>query len=308
MKPRFGLMRGRQFLMKDLYTFDVDLDQAGVTYDEISKAYQMLLDALDLEWIRARGSTGTIGGVLSHEFHILSEVGEDSLLICKSCNDAFNVDLLEEEVVLKTVREGGSLEATDVAHISKCLNCGGTSLSSSTSIEVGHLFLLSTKYTKPLNAVYLSENGGRQLLEMGCYGLGVSRLLAAAIEVKSTADEIRWPLRIAPYIASIIPPKKGSKEDDRGTPLASKMYSTLSKTLPRDVIYDDRTNQTIGKRLLDNKKLGIPYLIVCGKAVNDPSGPLMELHDVNKGSVVVDNLHNIVNFLFDVKSMIQIKL
>lgn len=294
--------------MKDLYTFDTSLEAAQSTYDEVNTIYRKLLDSLDLTWVQAKGSTGTIGGHLSHEFHILSEVGEDSIIHCASCQQSFNSDLLEtsEDKVAVTGTGTTAVSRGDT----KCVHCGSSSsLSSSTSIEVGHTFLLGTKYTQPLQTVFVNENSEKVPMEMGCYGLGVSRLLAAAVEVKSSQDELRWPLKLAPYVISVIPPKHGSKEEPFGSKIAEKLYNTLRTHLPNDVIYDDRTNQTIGKRLQDNKKLGIPFVVVCGKDLKDPSGPLLELHDVNAGAISVTNVDQIVKQLYDVKNgRIKLKL
>lgn len=306
-RPRFGLMRGRQFLMKDLYTFDTDLERAQETYEAVNAIYGKLLDTLELKWIKARGSTGTIGGLMSHEFHLPCEVGEDDIVHCASCNQSFNKDLLENQAERIKVSNVSGVEAVLNAHEPKCFNCGSSStLSSSTSIEVGHCFLLGTKYTKPLRTFYISENNEKMAMQMGCYGLGVSRLLAAAIEVNCSQEEIRWPSQIAPYLVAIIPPKQGSKEEGIGSPLAIKTYEVLSKIFPGDVIYDDRHNQTIGRRLQDIKKLGIPYIIVCGKAVNDPAGPLLELHDLKGYSINLDNSDNIVQQLNDLNSRIKL--
>ncbi|ODN05685.1 putative proline--tRNA ligase, mitochondrial [Orchesella cincta] len=305
-RPRFGLLRGRQFLMKDLYTFDTDLEAAKQTYDEINQVYSKLLSSLDLQWMQAHGSTGTIGGLNSHEFHVMSEIGEDSILQCSSCNEVFNADLSEDQQEDQLEATGsGSVSQASTTSDPKCINCGSTALSSSKCIEVAHSFLLGTKYTKPLSALYITEENKKVPMEMGCFGLGVSRLLAASVEVKSTMDEIRWPLRIAPYLVSIVPPKQGSKEDVLGTPLAVQMYESLKKILPNDVIYDDRTNQTIGKRLKDCKKLGIPYVIVCGQSVQDPLGPLMEVHDVNAGISSLDHSDKIAKQLYDINSSIK---
>ncbi|CAL8081050.1 unnamed protein product [Orchesella dallaii] len=309
-RPRFGLLRGRQFLMKDLYTFDANLEAAEQTYSEINEVYSKLLNSLGLKWIQALGSTGTIGGHKSHEFHVLSEIGEDSILHCSSCNEVFNADLLQlgiqkEDKLKATASGSGTVSSLLSQSIPKCINCGSATLSSSKCVEVGHSFLLGTKYTKPLAAIYINKENKKIPLEMGCYGLGVSRLLAASVEVKSSSDEIRWPLRIAPYLVSIIPPKQGSKEDPLGTQLAVQIYEALKKILPTDVIYDDRINMTIGKRVKDSKKLGIPFVVVCGQSVHDPLGALMEFHDFNADSVSLEYSDKISKYLYDVKSTIK---
>ncbi|XP_008940606.1 PREDICTED: probable proline--tRNA ligase, mitochondrial, partial [Merops nubicus] len=169
-----------------------------------------------------------------------------------------------------------------------CPTCGER-LTHTRGIEVGHTFYLGTKYSSVSNAVFYSAENKPQLAEMGCYGLGVTRILAASIEVLSTEDSIRWPSLIAPYRVCFVPPKRGSREEEEeGAVLLEQVYDHLVQVLPHlagDSVLDDRTQMTIGKRLKDANKLGYPYVVVAGKRVcEDP--PVFEVWNQNAGEVL----------------------
>ncbi|XP_032864628.2 probable proline--tRNA ligase, mitochondrial [Tyto alba] len=267
-KPRFGLLRSREFYMKDMYTFDASEEAARQSYDLVCGAYRSLFDRLGLPVVRVRAATGSIGGTESHEFQLPADIGEDRLALCPAGHFAANVEMLNgEQTSCPTCRE-------------KLIQTRG--------IEVGHTFYLGTKYSSVSNAVFYSPENKPQLLEMGCYGLGITRILAASIEVLSTEDSIRWPSLIAPYQLCFVPPKRGSKEEEEeGAVLLERLYDHLAEALPHlagDSVLDDRTQLTIGKRLKDANKLGYPYVVVAGKRVcEDP--PVFEVWDQNAGDV-----------------------
>uniref|UniRef100_A0A8C7Z7K1 proline--tRNA ligase n=1 Tax=Oryzias sinensis TaxID=183150 RepID=A0A8C7Z7K1_9TELE len=218
-KPKFGLLRGREFYMKDMYSFDVQAD------------------------------TGNIGGTLSHEFQLPTDVGEDRLLLCGNCSFSANVETL----------------SSGTTH---CPQCKTGALVESKGIEVGHTFYLGKKYSSIFKATFSNPQNKPSVTEMGCYGLGVSRILAAAIEVLSTDEGIRWPGLIAPYQICVLPPKKGSKIEGAAV-LAEELVDSLGEDFPHlrgEIVLDDRTQMTIGKRLKDASILGYPYVIVVGEA------------------------------------------
>ncbi|XP_016839278.1 probable proline--tRNA ligase, mitochondrial isoform X2 [Nasonia vitripennis] len=268
-KPRLGLLRSREFIMKDLYTFDLDADSAKCTYEEVSDAYKKIFERIGIPYKKVIADTGIIGGSISHEYHYVSDIGEDVILSCKSCK--YEVDKVDEP---KT----------------RCPKCEEP-LISTNSIEVGHTFLLGTKYSKPLKATFVDSNCKKQFLEMGCYGLGLTRILATAIEILSTNLEIRWPLELAPHSICVIPPKKGSKEEAKAQ-LAYDVYSTI-QNCNLDVIFDDRVDMTIGKRFIDARKTGYPVVIIIGKSCLADK-PLVEVHNVYKASHVNLALENVV--------------
>ncbi|KAG1663781.1 putative proline--tRNA ligase, mitochondrial [Nymphon striatum] len=253
-RPCFGLLRGREFYMKDLYTFDVSSEDAIKTYESVCNAYEAIFKKLEIEHIKADGDPGNIGGQYSHEFHIIADIGQDTVKICSSCKLGINLEVTEKE------------------DENLCSNCGNAFVQHK-CIEVGHTFLLSDSYSKVFGANLKSKP-----LQMGCYGIGVTRLLAAAVEVLSTENNIRWPKAISPYQICIIPPKRGSKEE-AAKDMAGHLYQILSSSYPEDVIIDDRDDMTIGQRLLYAKRLGFPYVLICGKHVLK-STPRIEFIDI----------------------------
>ncbi|XP_054689597.1 probable proline--tRNA ligase, mitochondrial isoform X2 [Grus americana] len=282
-KPRFGLLRSREFYMKDMYTFDASEEAARQTYDLVCGAYCSLFDRLGLPFVKVQAATGSIGGTVSHEFQLPADVGEDRLVLCPAGHFAANVETLnEEQTSCPTCRE---------------------KLTQTKGIEVGHTFYLGTKYSSISNAIFSSPENKPQLAEMGCYGLGVTRILAASIEVLSTEDSIRWPSLIAPYQLCFIPPKRGSKEEEEGAALLERLYDDLAEALPQlasDSVLDDRTQLTIGKRLKDANKLGYPYVVVAGKRVcEDP--PVFEVWSQNTGEVLFLTKEGVIELLSKVQ-------
>nr|XP_057929370.1 probable proline--tRNA ligase, mitochondrial [Doryrhamphus excisus] len=247
-KPRFGLLRGREFYMKDMYSFDVSEEAAHKTYESVCHAYTQIFTRLGLRCVQVQADTGNIGGKLSHEFQLPADIGEDRLLVCGSCSFSANVETMASDR-------------------SDCPQCKSGILMESKGIEVGHTFYLGNKYSQVFNATFSNGQNKTVVAEMGCYGLGVTRILAAAIEVMSTEECIRWPGLLAPYQVCVLPPKKGSKADE-ATAVAEDLLDTFAETLPHlrgEVVLDDRTQLTIGKRLKDASRLGYPYVIVVGQ-------------------------------------------
>ena len=261
--PKHGMLRGREFLMKDLYTFDKCKETALVTYEEVSQAYKDIFKQLKLPCCIAKAEVGTIGGSISHEYHVLSDNGEDSLLLCEKCDTFMNSECASNNENLA------------------CKICNGP-LILKKGIEVGHTFYLGTRYSEPLLAKFKSEFKGGSFFDMGCYGIGISRLLVTALEYHSSKDNdfLRWPLSIAPYKVCLIAAKRGSKIFDASLTWCNYFYNVLND-LPgynNEVLVDDRVKTTIGKRFIDIKKLGIPITIIFGRTCSD-SVPKFELID-----------------------------
>jgi prolyl-tRNA synthetase len=240
MKPRFGLIRAKEFLMKDLYTFDVDLAAATETYELVNQQYVKIFEHLRIPFVKIAADTGVMGGKTSHEYHILTSIGEDQIVTCSACQRAVNKELCGSERKI-------------------CEKCTSEGLQHQQGIEIGHTFILGDKYSKVLKATFLSKAGKPVPLQMGCYGIGVTRVIAACIEHLSSDEQIRWPAALAPFTTCIIPPKEGSKEESAVAHLTQEIYQQLD-----DAVVDDRTSMTIGKRLMEAKKLGIPNIIVIG--------------------------------------------
>ena len=260
MKPYLGFLRSREFIMKDLYTFDTTLDNARRTYEAVCEVYDNIFQKLGVAYTKAVGDTGSIGGLMSHEYHYVSDIGQDNIFLCSSCQYSIN------KVVCKE---------------SHCPQCGNAFLEQHTA-EVGHAFLLDTKYTQPLHATY-KQNNNLSPLVMGCFGLGLSRIFTVAVEILSSKDELRWPTLLAPYTVCIVTPKAGSKEES-----AFQYVDPVVEIVNRlkvDAVLDDRTKLTIGQRMLQARLIGYPYVIVIGKSALE-STPLFEIHDVNNSTRV----------------------
>ncbi|XP_032599143.1 probable proline--tRNA ligase, mitochondrial isoform X2 [Drosophila grimshawi] len=261
LKSRFGLMRAKEFLMKDMYTFDVTKEAAEKTYARISNTYAQFFRQLEVPFVTVEAATGIMGGSLSHEYHYISPVGEDTLLKCNNCGYAGNVEVF------------GNTSANT------CPSCQGSQLIPVRGVEVAHTFLLGDKYSKPLGATFLNTSGKPETLVMGCYGIGITRVIAAALEVLSTEQELRWPKLLAPYDVCLIGPKQGSKEQVPAEGVEIELLQQLTQICgAEELLHDDRKELTIGKRLFDAKRLGHPLTIVVGTKAVQKEEPKLELH------------------------------
>ena len=245
-RPRFGVMRCREFLMKDAYSFDIDDKGMEMSYKNMKEAYVSTFDDIGLDYRIVKADAGNIGGDVSEEFHIIADSGEDLLAISDSSDFAANVEVLEYE---KDPSELDGEPSPD----------GKGKLIIKRGIEVGHIFQLGQKYSEKMS-VSIKDSSGQSIdVFMGCYGIGVSRIVAAAIEQNHDDKGIIWPYAIAPFHVNIIclDPKK-----DEVLKECESVYQIL-KDAGHDVILDDRDIRA-GQKFTDNEILGIPYSIVIG--------------------------------------------
>ncbi|XP_050294059.1 probable proline--tRNA ligase, mitochondrial [Anthonomus grandis grandis] len=281
MKPRFGLIRGREFLMKDMYSFDLNEKEAMKTYNTVIQSYNRIFERIGVHFVKVNGSSGAMGGNLSHEYHYPAEIGDDKIFICHQCDHKTNTELIKEDA---------------------CPKCGESkNITRSTAIEVAHSFFFGDKYAKPLNANYLDKNTKPHALQMGSYGIGVSRILGAALECLSLEQELRWPDSIAPYNVAIIPPKKGSKEAKLTEQLGENLYRSLESHLPDlkyNILLDDRDSLTIGRRLLDCRRTGIRYIVVLNK-MSCENPPIFELNDIVENKQLYLGKNEIITYIKD---------
>ena len=245
-RPRFGVMRCREFLMKDAYSFDIDEKGMEKSYENMKDAYVSIFNDIGLDYRIVKADAGNIGGDVSEEFHIIADSGEDLLAISDSSDFAANVEVLEYE---KDPSELDGEPSPD----------GKGKLMIKRGIEVGHIFQLGQKYSEKMS-VSIKDSSGQSIdVFMGCYGIGVSRIVAAAIEQNHDDKGIIWPYAIAPFHVNIIclDPKK-----DEVLKECESVYQIL-KDAGHDVILDDR-DMRAGQKFTDNEILGIPYSIVIG--------------------------------------------
>lgn len=236
-RPRFGLMRGREFMMKDCYSFDVDKDAALESYETMRKAYHAIFKRLGLDFRQVLADTGAIGGNYSHEFHVLAESGEDDLLFDPNGEYAVNVEKFDA---------------------SEC-PCDEDELQKKKGIEVGHIFLLEDTYSKPMDATVALQDGSSKPVTMGCYGIGVSRVVAAAIEQNNDENGIIWPAAMAPFHVGII----NMRIDDEAVNAAVETLEQQLKEKGLDVLIDDR-KEGAGKKFADMDLIGLPWQAVIG--------------------------------------------
>ena len=249
-RPRYGIMRGREFLMKDAYSFHLDQECLNDTYQTIREAYKAVFNRLGLDYKIVKADSGAVGGEISEEFHVLAESGEDTLAFSEESEIAINAELL--------INENESIDSLQ----GKTFPDSQEEIKLAKGIEVGHIFQLGNVYSSAMNATVLDENGNRQALQMGCYGIGVSRIVAAAIEQNHDDKGIIWPKNIAPIQISILPIFKESS--DKTFIFAEKLYKDLSK-LGLRVMLDDR-QERFGKKITESELVGSSYAVVIGKS------------------------------------------
>lgn len=215
-----------------------------------------------------------MGGNLSHEYHLPASIGDDTLIKCSSCGHAVNKEMLE----------GDSDKS--------CPSCKSPELQLTQGIEVGHTFLLGEKYSSLLGANVVLDDGSVKPLTMGCYGIGITRMIAASIEVLANETDIRWPTAIAPYLVCIIPPKKGSKDFEKAEELVRDLYEQLSAVpgLRGNILVDDRSQLTIGKRMMMAKRMGYPAVVVVGAKAMEEDHPEVEVHLINEEAAAQANV------------------
>ncbi len=271
-RPRFGLMRGREFLMKDAYSLDIDMESAIRTYDHVFAAYMRTFRDLGLNAIPMSADPGEIGGDLSHEFHVVADTGE-SLIYYDKKFDLLGENLVNDINQLKTL-----YAATEEKHDPENCPLLDNELSVRRGIEVGHIFNFGDKYSKSMNAFVNDKDGKKVSIQMGSYGIGISRLVAAIIEVSHDEKGIVWPMQVAPFKVSVV---NLNMKDEKSLGVSQSIYNHL-KSKEIDVLYDD-TNERPGAKFATHDLIGSPWQIIVGpkKAEND----LVELKHRASGEV-----------------------
>ncbi len=231
-RPRFGVMRAREFMMKDSYSFHSSLDSLKETYQVMYETYKKIFDRIGLNYRAVQADNGAIGGDGSHEFHVLADSGEDEIVYDESSDFAANIEV-----------------AKDHPDKDKLKTCRG--------IEVGHIFQLGTKYSEAMQAEFIDQDGESKPMIMGCYGIGVSRIIAAAIEQNYDADGMILPKSIAPFEVIITP--IGLEKNDEVLKVSLDLYEDLVNR-GVDVILDDRGLRP-GVMFSEAELLGIPFRI-----------------------------------------------
>ena len=277
-RPRFGVMRGREFLMKDAYSFDLSESAAFDTYKIFYKNYLKTFIDLGLKPIPVKADSGAIGGNLSHEFQILANTGESEI--------AYDPQLTANNLLDQSYEEINNLYSASDDLIDK----SKIDIVIGRGIEVGHIFYFGTKYSTPLGARMINKDGKNEDLHMGSYGIGVSRLVGAIIEAHHDEKGIVWPFQIAPFKINIIASEELLQNDK-----ILNVYTFLLNKY-KDVILDDRSI-TFGKKIKDTELIGIPWTIIAGKNYSE-SGHLELLNRRTNENIKI-SLNDLEKFDFE---------
>jgi prolyl-tRNA synthetase len=281
-RPRFGVMRCREFYMKDAYSFDLSEEDAKNSYNKMFFSYLRTFEQLELKAIPMSADTGPIGGDLSHEFIILADTGESKIYADKKILDinlknfSFNSNSLEKmrhefsEKYTATDEKYNELEFNKKVKKSDQLKTRG--------IEVGHIFYFGDKYSKTLNCLVDTQSGKKIPVKMGSYGIGVSRLVGAVIEAKYDNNVMKWPKSISPFDVVIIP--SINKNNNENLVKATRIYSELKKQ-NIDVLLDD-VDESMSNKFKKHDLIGIPYQIIVGSKTQ---GDKLEFKEVNNQAV-----------------------
>ncbi len=265
LRPRYGVMRGREFLMKDSYSFDLNLDQSRLTYQKNFLSYLRIFAKLGLKALPVKANPGPIGGDLSHEFVILAPNGESDIFFDKSLLDLdplSKVDFLDINAVEKEYNKWSQCySSTDDIHNEKEYNhiVKIENRANNRAIEVGHVFYFGTKYSKSMGANIINNKGQQLPVHMGSYGIGVSRLVGAIIEYSHDDRGIIWPKNVAPFSVGILNLKKG---DDYCDKISELIYQNLL-IAGIEVLYDN-TSERAGSKFANMDLIGTPYQVFIG--------------------------------------------
>ena len=297
LRPRFGIMRCKEFYMKDAYSFDLDDEQAKKSYNKMFFAYLKTFKRLNLTAIPMAADTGPIGGDLSHEFIILADTGESKIFADKKIFDIDINSCTGDDASINELRTkydsfyAVTDEKFDKSNFEKKVSI--TNQLTTKGIEVGHIFYFGDKYSKPLKCSVDLPGGKKIDVKMGSYGIGVSRLVGAIIESKFNNNVMKWPVSVAPFDVAIIPSFK--KNDDSNFLKAKKVYDYLTNN-GIDVLLDD-TEENLSAKFKKFDLIGIPYQVVLGSKSYDDK---FEFKEIN-GKTEILSLLEIKNKLINNK-------
>lgn len=281
-RTRGYLLRGKAFTMLDAYSFDKNEEEMATSYENVRTAFLEIFEKIGLKVIPIVADNGAMGGKKSEEFMLISEQGEDKILYDEKTKMGLNTEILEREDYKEYLKQEYGIE--DISNFKEIR-----------TMELGHIFQLGTRYSEMMNGKYINQEGKESLYYMGCYGIGVSRTLAAVYEQALINDE-KWgpcgfalPKSVAPYMVQIVP----KMENEEKLKLAKKLYETLQKE-NINAILDDREFVTMGAKMKDCKILGTPYLVVIG---DKQEGDMFELENIATGERKMVNQDELIKIL-----------
>ena len=281
-RTRGYLLRGKAFPMLDAYSFDIDEKNMAKSYENVRKAFLEIFEKIGLNVLTIVADNGAMGGKKSEEFMLISSQGEDKILYDEKSNIGLNTEILEKENYEEYLKSEYGIE--DISNFKEIR-----------TMELGHIFQLGTRYSEMMNGKYIGQDGKENLYYMGCYGIGVSRTLAALYEQCVIIDEKYGPCgfvlpeSVAPFKLQIIP----KMENEQKVEFANKIYSELQKENISSII-DDRETVTMGAKIKDCKVLGTPYLAVIG---DRQEGENIELENIKTGEKIILTLKKLIEKL-----------
>lgn len=269
-RPRGGLLRLKEFIMQDAYSFDRDEKSLDEIYQKVLSAYSNIFKMLELNVIPVEASSGIMGGDKSHEFMLVAEVGEDRILVCDRCNYAINIEATKNK---------------------KCPHCGNN-LTEKRAIELGHTFKLGLKYSKAFNIRFEDTDGKKHLAVMGSYGIGLDRVMAAIVEINHDERGIIWPESVAPFRIHLVE-IQGKEDGEKVKKVAEKIYQDLMAAKV-EVLYDDREDKTPGEKFADADLIGCPIrIVVSKKTIEKNSVEIKKRSENNFQLLAIDKLDHL---------------
>ncbi len=268
LRAKSGILRGREFMMKDMYSFHKDEADLTRYYEVMKESYAAIFNRAGIgEKTYLTFASGGSFSKYSHEFQTLAPNGEDTILICDKCRIAVNNEIIAEQSI--------------------CPKCGGSDFRKEKAIEVGNIFELKTKYSKPFNLTYKDENGIDKDVTMGCYGIGLGRVMGTVVEVLSDEQGIVWPDSIAPFAAHLIQ-LTTSDQQQTTKKEAENFYNILVKN-GVEALYDDRADKSAGEKFAEADLIGIPYRIVISEKSIASGGVEIKRRDEDTSKIVSTN-------------------
>jgi|TARA_B110000977_G_scaffold200493_1_gene291231 prolyl-tRNA synthetase len=295
LRPRFGIMRGREFLMKDAYSFDLDKESSRASYNKFFVSYLKTFERLGLKAIPMAADTGPIGGDMSHEFVIISDTGESDIYFDNRILNLTNIDEniqynSDLSTIVESYQDLYSVADDKFSEDDFNLKVPEEFRKHTKGIEVGHIFNFATKYSEPMKANVLNSNGKTVPVHMGSYGIGISRLVGAIIESSHDENGIIWPNSVTPFDIGLINLKI---KDFDAVKICEKIYLELKDT-GIDILYDNKDDSP-GAKFSRMDLIGLPIQIICGK--NSVKDGTVEIKYRNSGDVKLINISDVVNFI-----------
>ncbi|XOB41634.1 MAG: proline--tRNA ligase [Candidatus Nealsonbacteria bacterium] len=277
LRVKSGLLRGVEFIMKDLYSFHRDEKDLDKYYEKVKKAYLRIFERCGLgkQTFLTLASGGTFSKY-SHEFQTITPVGEDEIYLCQKCKLAVNKEIIKEEKY-------------------KCPKCKSKKLEIKKAIEVGNIFKLKDKFSKPFNFKFKDKDGKEKMVLMGCYGIGLGRLMGAVVEVHYDKDGIIWPKEVAPFDCHLLALSGSKKKFERKIgKVSEKLYQDLQGA-DLKVLYDDRKDKTAGEKFAEADLIGIPIRIVVSEKTLKRS--CVEIKRRKEEKIKLIKLNQIINYV-----------